>query len=235
MSASFCRTSVDWAAAADALDDEGYALTGRLLTPRRCRQLRRRYDDAKAFRSVIDMQRHNFGRGQYKYFDYPLPRLVEVLRKHFYAGLAPIANRWNERLDIDDRWPDSLDELTARCHAAGQRRPTPLLLRYRENDYNCLHQDLYGDIRFPFQVIVLLSRPGEEFEGGELILVEQRPRMQSRPMVVPIPQGCAAIIPVRERPREGRRGWYRTQLRHGVSRLRRGERFTLGLIFHDAA
>lgn len=234
MSATFRQAAVDWTAVARALDDEGFALTGEVLAPQACRQLQDRYVDSQAFRSVIDMQRHNFGRGQYKYFDYPLPPVVAGMREFFYAGLAPLANVWNERLGIDERWPESLDELTARCHDAGQRRPTPLLLRYREDDYNCLHQDLYGDIQFPFQVIVLLSRPGEDFDGGELILVEQRPRMQSRPMVVPLSRGRAAVIPVCERPREGKRGWYRTRLRHGVSRLRRGERYTLGLIFHDA-
>lgn len=235
MSAPFRGTAADWAAISQALDEDCFAITDRVLTPRRCRRLRSLYDEADGFRSVIDMQRYNFGRGQYKYFDYPLPNLVQAMREFFYAGLAPIANRWNERLGIKDRWPDSLAGLTARCHDAGQRRPTPLLLRYRKDDYNCLHQDVYGEIQFPFQVIVLLSAAGEEFSGGELILVEQRPRMQSRPMVLPVSQGQAAIVPVRERPRQGKRGYHRTQLRHGVSKLRAGERYTLGLIFHDAA
>ncbi len=181
------------------------------------------------------MARHNFGRGEYKYFGYPLPDTVAGLRAAFYPHLARIANDWAQRLGDEARWPATLDRLLARCHRAGQRRPTPLLLRYRTGDYNCLHQDLYGDIQFPLQVIVQLTARGEDFDGGELVLVEQRPRMQSRPIVVDLPQGAAAIVPVRYRPVRGARGWRRTQMRHGVSAVTAGTRQTLGLIFHDAA
>ncbi len=181
------------------------------------------------------MARYNFGRGEYKYFDYPLPTEVQLLREYFYAKLAPIANDWEELLGKERGWPATLAELTERCHDQGQRRPTPLMLCYGEGDYNCLHQDLYGPIHFPLQVVILLSAPGEDFEGGELILVEQRPRMQSRPIVAHLEQGSAAIIPVRERPRRGVRGYHRAPMRHGVSRITAGQRYTLGVIFHDAA
>ena len=235
MSAAFRQSAVDWSAVAADLDELSVALTGDLFSKQRCEELQEIYRDAETFRSVVSMQRHNFGRGEYKYFTYPLPPVVQALREHFYAQLSPLANEWNARLGIDATWPASLQALTEQCRAGGQHRPTPLLLRYEKGDYNCLHQDRYGDILFPFQVIVLLSQPGIDFSGGELVLVEQRPRMQSRPTVVALRQGQAAIIPVRERPRPGSRGWYRTQLRHGVSRITGGERYTLGVIFHDAA
>ena len=200
-----------------------------------CRRLRERFDDERTvFRSTIDMERYNYGRGVYRYFDYPLPPEVQALREAFYPPLAAIANEWAERLGDATRWPATLAELIERCHAEGQTRPTPLLLRYGPDDYNRLHQDLYGPIYFPLQVIVLLSEPGVEFEGGELVLVEQRARVQSRPIVVPLTQGAAAIVPVRERPRPGKRGYHRVAMRHGVSRIRRGNRMTLGVIFHDA-
>ncbi|MCG8434824.1 MAG: 2OG-Fe(II) oxygenase [Gammaproteobacteria bacterium] len=218
------------------INTRGFARIENVLTPAECTRLARLYDSGDGiFRSRIHMARHNFGRGEYQYFDYPLPDFVQQLRESFYEMLAPIANHWHELLRIDRRWPDSLDELIAQCHAEGQRRPTPLLLKYGAGDYNCLHQDLYGPIHFPLQVIVLLSQPGRDFDGGELMLVEQRPRMQSRGMVVPLNQGDAVIIPVRERPRKGTRGFHRAAMRHGVSELSKGERFTLGLIFHDAA
>lgn len=224
-----------WADIYESLDAEGYAVTGPLLSSAACRRVRAYFDSpAIAFRKTIDMARHGFGRGQYRYFDYPLPDDVAALRASLYARLQPIANDWAERLGEEPAWPETLAELLARCHAAGQRRPTPLLLRYGAGDYNRLHQDLYGDIHFPLQVIVLLSRPGRDFSGGELVLVEQRPRMQSRPIVVPLAQGQAAIVPVRARPCRGVRGFYRVQMRHGVGEVRSGSRTTLGLIFHDA-
>ena len=181
------------------------------------------------------MARYNFGKGEYQYFDYPLPDEVGELRRYFYRHLAPLANRWSVTLGSEAGWPDELDELTQHCHENGQQRPTPLMLRYGPGDFNCLHQDLYGPIHFPLQVVILLSEPGEEFEGGELILVEQRPRMQSRPIVARLKQGSAAIIPVRERPRRGVRGYHRAPMRHGVGEVTSGERYTLGVIFHDAA
>ena len=223
---------LDWPAMEAMLDVEGVATTPRLLSAQQCRALSARYDDGKtAFRSTIDMARYNFGRGQYRYFDYPLPAEVREMRSAFYPPLARIANRWAERLGIDTRWPGSHETLLDQCHRAGQQRPTPLMLRYGPDDYNCLHQDLYGPIHFPLQVVFLLSTPGD---GGELVLVEQRPRMQSRPIIVRLAPGAAAVFPVRERPRRGARGFHRTQMRHGVSRVIRGERTTLGLIFHDA-
>lgn len=225
---------LDWPALAAALDDEGWAVTPPLLDPAQCRALAELFDDDTRFRSTIDMARYNFGRGRYRYFDYPLPDTVATLRHRFYPPLAAIANGWAARLGAADPWPDHLDTLLQRCHDAGQRRPTPLLLRYGVDDYNCLHQDLYGELHFPLQVILMLNEPGRDFTGGELVLVEQRPRMQSRPMVVPVPRGAAAVIPVRERPRRGSRGDHRVQMRHGVSRITAGRRTTLGLIFHDA-
>jgi uncharacterized protein len=226
---------LDWPALEGMLNEDGVATTPRLLSAALCRSLSARYDDGKtAFRATIDMARYNFGRGQYRYFDYPLPAEVREMRGAFYPHLARIANQWSERLGIETTWPDSHDVLLEQCHRAGQQRPTPLMLRYGQDDYNCLHQDLYGPIHFPLQVVLLLSKPGEDFDGGELVLVEQRPRMQSRPMIVSLQCGAAAIFPVRERPRLGVRGFHRTQMRHGVSKVTRGERTTLGLIFHDA-
>src|SRR5262249_9461527 len=193
------------------------------------------YETDERFRSRIIMARHGFGRGEYKYFAYPLPETVAALRGALYTPLAAIANRWHEAMDIAVRYPDRHSEFLQRCHDAGQVKPTPLLLRYDAGDYNCLHQDIYGEHVFPLQVVFLLSRPGVDFDGGELVLTEQRPRMQSRAEVVPLAQGEGAIIPVRHRPVQGARGTYRVNMRHGVSRLRRGRRHTLGVIFHDAS
>ncbi len=227
--------AVDWDGVERALDAEGHGLIPLLLTPDECRAAAALYAQPAQFRSRVVMARHGFGQGEYQYFAYPLPPAVAALRGALYARLAPLANRWQAALGLPARFPPAHADFIARCHAAGQPRPTPLLLRYREGDYNCLHQDLYGDEVFPLQVVVLLSAPGRDFEGGELVLTEQRPRMQSRPMVLPLQQGDAAVIAVHHRPVQGARGAYRVNLRHGVSRVRRGERHTLGLIFHDAA
>jgi uncharacterized protein len=226
---------VDWRQVATSLDERGYATTAALLTTAECRGLACLYDRDEAFRSRVVMQRHAFGRGEYKYFGYPLPDTVETLRQAIYPHLAPIANRWRDRLKEEGRFPPSLSTYLEQCHKAGQERPTPLLLKYQAGDYNCLHQDLYGDLVFPLQLTVLLSAPGEDFTGGEFLLVEQRPRAQSRGEVVPLRQGEAVIFPVHHRPIDGSRGPYRVTMRHGVSRLRSGERYTLGIIFHDAA
>lgn len=225
---------LDWARIESELDSHGVGLTGPLLTPDECAALAALYSDESRFRSRIVMARHGFGSGEYQYFAHPLPEALAALRPAVYARLAPIANRWHEALGIAQRYPETLDAFLSLCHAAGQKRPTPLLLKYVAGDYNCLHQDLYGDLFFPFQMVILLSRPGEDFTGGEFTLVEQRPRMQSRPEVVPLSQGEAAIFAVQHRPVQGSRGTYRVNLRHGVSRLRSGERYTTGLIFHDA-
>ena len=225
----------DWTALGAALDAEGCAVLPALLDEKQRKRLQAAYAEPQLFRTRVVMQRHNFGRGEYQYFADPLPALVQSLRENLYEHLAPVANRWAESLGESERFPARHDEFRARCHAAGQQRPTPLLLRYGPGDYNCLHQDLYGGVVFPLQVVVLLSEPGKDFEGGELVLVEQRPRMQSRPRVIGLQAGDAAIFAVRQRPARGVRGFYRAQLRHGVSELRRGERFTLGIIFHDAA
>lgn len=224
----------DWQRIEAELDAGGVAMTGPMLSRSACAGIATLYDDAARFRSRIVMARHGFGQGEYQYFAQPLPAIVQRLRHSAYAGLAPIANRWNERLGDDRRYPKTLEAFLAACAAAGQTRPTPLLLRYRAGDYNCLHQDLYGTLAFPFQMVVLLSEPGRDFAGGELALVEQRPRMQSRLEVVPLAQGEGAIFAVRDRPVRGTRGTYRVTLRHGVSHVRAGERFTLGIIFHDA-
>ncbi|ODT46629.1 MAG: proline hydroxylase [Methylobacterium sp. SCN 67-24] len=227
-------SALDWAGIEAELDAYGVGLTGRMLDAEACAALRGLYGEPARFRSRIVMARHGFGRGEYQYFAHPLPGPIADLRPLIYARLAPIANRWNETLGIAQRYPASLDAFLALCHAAGQQRPTPLLLKYEAGDYNCLHQDLYGDLFFPFQMVILLSQPGRDFTGGEFTLVEQRPRMQSRPEVVPLAQGEAAIFAVQHRPVAGTRGSYRVNLRHGVSRIRSGERFTAGLIFHDA-
>ena len=226
---------IDWAAAEAELDAAGVARLGGVLAPEDCRALVALYDDAARFRSRVVMARHGFGRGEYQYLAYPLPERVQALREALYPRLAPIANRWNERMGLAPRYPAAHAEFLARCHAAGQARPTPLLLRYGPGDYNCLHQDLYGEHVFPLQVVVLLSAPGEDFAGGEFVLTEQRPRMQSRAEVVPLGLGEAAAFAVAQRPVRGSRGDYRVTMRHGVSRLRSGARHTLGLIFHDAA
>ena len=226
--------ALDWARIAADLDAHGCATTGVLLDADECRSLREAYAADAPFRSRIVMARHGFGRGEYKYFAYPLPDEIAALRTALYPPLAAIANRWNEQLGIAIRYPDEHAAFLARCHDAGQTKPTPLLLRYGEGDYNCLHQDLYGEHVFPLQATVLLSRPGDDFSGGEFLLTEQRPRMQSRAEVVPLAQGHAVIFPVHHRPVAGTRGTYRVNMRHGVSRLRGGRRHTLGMIFHDA-
>ena len=217
------------------LDESGHALLPHLLEPSECAQLVELYAEPERFRSTIVMARHGFGRGEYRYFAYPLPALVGRLRKRLYRQLAPIANRWSEALRSKVRYPAELDEFLERCHAAGQARPTPLLLRYGAGDFNCLHQDLYGELAFPLQITVLLSRPGADFTGGEFVLTEQRPRKQSRAEIVPLGQGDAVVFAVSHRPVAGARGAYRATLRHGVSRLRSGQRYTAGIIFHDAA
>jgi uncharacterized protein len=227
--------SLDWNAITGSLDTEGYATTGRVLDESACTALRDGYADGGIFRSRIVMSRHGFGRGEYQYYAAPLPPAVATLRSAFYGPLVRIANRWAERLAEPDRYDADLPSYLARCHAAGQTRPTPLLLKYGAGDYNCLHQDLYGALAFPLQVAILLSDPVRDFTGGEFMLVEQRPRMQSRGQVVPLSLGEAVIFPVRNRPVIGGRGEYRVTMRHGVSRVRSGDRFTLGVIFHDAA
>lgn len=216
------------------LDAQGWALTGPLLTPETCLGLQTLYDQPARFRSRIVMGRHGFGEGEYQYFANPLPEPLPALRRSLYAGLATVANAWNARLGRPSPFPDRLHDLTDLCRAAGQTRPTSLMLKYAPGDYNRLHQDLYGDLVFPLQVAVLLSEPGRDFDGGELVLVEQKPRSQSQAHVVPLSQGEAVIFAVRDRPVAGTQGDYRVQMRHGVSRVRSGSRMTLGLIFHDA-
>jgi hypothetical protein len=227
--------AVDWSQIGADLDAHGAALIERLITPAECRALAALYPRDEPFRSRVAMTRHGFGRGEYKYFCYPLPELIASLREAIYRQLAPIANRWYEAMGTSVRFPDEHAEFISRCHAAGQQRPTPLLLQYGADDYNCLHQDLYGEHVFPLQVVVLLSEPGGDFEGGEFVMTEQRPRMQSRPLVLPLQQGDAAVIAVHQRPVQGTRGVYRVNLRHGVSRVRSGHRHAAGIIFHDAA
>ncbi|WP_315810075.1 2OG-Fe(II) oxygenase [Pseudomonas sp. C9-3] len=225
--------ALDWPLLAERLDADGHALIPGLLDKAQCEALRALYDQDEPFRSRVIMARHNFGLGEYRYFAYPLPALLQALRGAFYPPLRAIANCWHERMGTGIHYPPEHADFLAHCHAAGQRRPTPLLLRYRAGDYNCLHQDLYGELAFPLQVAILLSQPGEEFEGGEFVLTEQRPRMQSRVAVVPLRQGDAVVFAVAQRPVRGVRGYHRVNLRHGVSRLHTGERFTLGVIFHD--
>ena len=226
--------SLDWPRIEAELDERGCALTGALLTPRECAELVRGYDSEEAFRSRVEMTRHGFGRGEYKYFAYPLPQLVATLRAGIYPRLAPIANRWEGALGRDGGYPADHEAYLERCHAAGQTLPTALMLKYGEGDYNCLHQDLYGELVFPLQAAFLLSAPGIDFAGGEFVLTEQRPRTQSRAEVVSLAQGEGVIFAVNERPARGARGVYRVAMRHGVSRLRSGRRFTIGIIFHDA-
>lgn len=225
----------DWDRIGRHLDAQGWALIPGLLTGGEAEAVARLYDGDQGFRSRVVMARHGFGQGEYRYFSYPLPPLVAGLRTALYPRLVPIANDWNARLGVKARFPAEHSSFIARCHAAGQTRPTPLLLQYGPGDYNCLHQDLYGDNVFPLQVAVLLSQPGEAFQGGELVLTEQRPRMQSRAMVVPLSRGDGVVFAVNLRPVRGARGDYRVALRHGVSLVREGRRHTLGLIFHDAA
>ncbi|MBV8837892.1 MAG: 2OG-Fe(II) oxygenase [Alphaproteobacteria bacterium] len=226
--------ALDWARVGADLDAHGCAITGALLSADECAAIASRYVDDAPYRSRVIMARHGFGRGEYKYFAYPLPGTVAALRASLYPPLAEIANRWNGELGIEQRFPAQHAAYLKRCHAAGQARPTPLLLQYGAGDYNCLHQDVYGELVFPLQVAFLLSRPGADFSGGEFVLTEQRPRMQSRAEVVPLRQGEGVIFPVHHRPVHGTRGVYRVNMRHGVSRLRDGRRHTLGIIFHDA-
>jgi uncharacterized protein len=226
--------AVDWDRVAHNLDAQGSALLAGLLPPDDCRSLAALYPDDAIFRSRVIMARHGFGRGEYKYFSYPLPDLIAGVRTALYSHLAPIANRWNEAMGVEVRYPGKHGDFLARCHAAGQSKPTPLLLQYQAGDYNCLHQDVYGEHVFPLQVTILLSEPGRDFTGGEFVMTEQRPRMQSRAEVVPLGQGDAVIFAVRSRPVKGSRGIYRVNLRHGVSRIRSGHRHTVGIIFHDA-
>jgi uncharacterized protein len=226
--------AIDWARVTADLDAQGCAVLNNLLSPEECRAIVALYPDDKNFRSKIVMGRHGFGRGEYKYFSYPLPDLISELRPVLYTQLCGLANRWNETMGIDIRYPASHKAFLQRCHDAGQIRPTPLLLQYEAGDYNCLHQDLYGEHVFPLQVAILLSEPGRDFTGGEFVLTEQRPRMQSRPEVVPLRQGDAVAFAVHHRPVQGTRGPYRVNLRHGVSQIRSGHRHTVGVIFHDA-
>jgi uncharacterized protein len=226
--------ALDGTAVGASLDAHGCAVTPALIDARACEAIAALYASEKPFRSRVIMARHGFGRGEYKYFSYPLPEIVAALRQALYPPLAAIANRWNEALGIATRYPGEHAAYLARCHKAGQTKPTPLLLQYGAGDYNCLHQDLYGEHVFPLQATILLSRPGDDFTGGEFVLTEQRPRMQSRAEVVPLAQGQAVLFPVHHRPVQGTRGIYRVNMRHGVSRLYAGSRHTLGIIFHDA-
>jgi hypothetical protein len=226
--------ALDWPNIESQLDSFGCATTGPLLTSDECAAISSRYGEDGIYRSRVIMGRHGFGRGEYKYFSYPLPDTIASLRTSLYPALADVANRWNAQMGIEQRFPAGHADWLKRCHAAGQVRPTPLLLQYGEGDYNCLHQDVYGDLVFPLQVAFLLSRPGDDFAGGEFVLTEQRPRMQSRAEVVPLRQGEGVVFPVHHRPVQGTRGVYRVNMRHGVSRLRDGRRHTLGVIFHDA-
>jgi uncharacterized protein len=226
--------SFNWDAVNVELGALGAAVIGPLLSPDQCKTLIDGYDNEDLYRSRVVMARHGFGRGEYKYFTYPLPSIIAELRESFYPYLAEIANRWNEVMGIDVRYPAEHEAFRARCHKAGQTKPTPLILKYGAGDYNCLHQDIYGEHVFPLQIAFLLSKPSEEFTGGEFTLTEQRPRMQSRAEVVPLGRGMGVIFPVHHRPVKGTRGTYRVNMRHGVSRVRSGQRFTMGVILHDA-
>jgi uncharacterized protein len=231
---SDCAAALDWGRLSRELDQQGSAVVVNLLARTQCDDLVALYAEPQRFRNRVVMNRHGFGRGEYQYFSYPLPALIAQLRRAFYPYLAPIANSWNERMRIAIRFPETHAAFLARCRQLGQTRPTPLLLQYREGDYNCLHQDLYGEAIFPLQVAVLLSQPGADFTGGEFVTTEQRPRMQSRAEVVPLRQGDAVIFAVHHRPITGARGTYRVNLRHGVSRIRSGHRHCAGIIFHDS-
>lgn len=224
----------DWELVANDLNAQGHAVTERLLSPEECQSLASWYPCDEMFRRRIVMSRHGFGRGEYQYFRYPLPGLIEQLRRAVYPHLVPIANRWNTAMGIEVSYPARHAEFLARCHQAGQDKPTPLILKYEAGDYNCLHQDLYGQHVFPLQLAILLSDPQADFTGGEFVMTEQRPRMQSRPIVVPLRQGDGVLFAVHHRPVPGTRGWYRVNLRHGVSRVRSGQRYTVGIISHDA-
>ena len=235
MSAQEIVDDFNWPGIESEIEFAGCAVTPPLLSAKACAELSSSYDKDALFRSTVVMARHGFGRGEYRYFSYPLPDVVQSLRAALYPRLVPMANRWEEMLGRERRFPDSHSEFLKTCHAAGQARPTPLLLRYGPGDYNCLHQDLYGEEVFPLQVAILLSAPGKDFTGGEFVMTEQRPRMQSRVEVAPLTQGCGVIFAVNERPVRSAKGVYRVRMRHGVSRLRSGARHTLGVIFHDAA
>ncbi len=226
--------AIDWEQVSHDLDAQGSAMIERLLSPEECERLADLYSQDEKFRSRVVMARHGFGRGEYKYFKYPLPNLIEGARTVLYPHLVPIANRWNTAMGVDVRYPEKHADFIERCHQAGQTKPTPLLLQYGVDDYNCLHQDLYGEHVFPLQLTILLSKPERDFTGGEFVMTEQRPRMQSRPEVVPLQQGDAVLFAVNQRPVQGSRGVYRVTLRHGVSRVRSGHRHTAGIIFHDA-
>ena len=226
--------AIDWFDVEEELDGYGCAMLRNLLSAQECDALSANYPRDDLYRSRVVMARHGFGRGEYQYFAYPLPPLVAELRAELYPRLAPVANRWNEAMNIDVRYPAAHGEFIERCHAAGQLRPTPLILQYAKDDFNCLHQDLYGEHVFPLQVAILLSEPGQDFTGGEFVMTEQRPRMQTRTEVVPLGKGDAVVFAVHHRPVQGTRGVYRVNLRHGVTRLRSGHRHTLGVIFHDA-
>ena len=227
-------SDIDWRGLSQDLDWEGHAIVERLLSIEECQSIAALFQSDDVFRSHVVMARHGFGRGEYKYFSYPLPPLIANLRSAFYPRLVPIANRWNEAMGIEVRYPQDFVDFIGRCHQAAQVKPTPLLLRYGADDYNCLHQDLYGEHVFPLQLAILLSEPGEDFTGGEFVMTAQRPRMQSRPMVVPLRRGDGIVFAVHHRPVRGARGMYRVNLRHGVSRIRSGLRHTVGIIFHDA-
>ena len=227
-------TSIAWEQVSQELDAQGSAMVGPLLPADECQAISSLYQKDDIFRSHVVMERHGFGRGEYKYFNYPLPVLIASLRTAVYPHLVPIANRWNKAMSIGVRYPEKHPDIIERCHQAGQIRPTPLLLRYGTDDYNCLHQDLYGEPVFPLQLAILLSEPDKDFTGGEFVMTEQRPRMQSRPIVVPLRQGDGVVFAVHNRPVQGQKGVYRVNLRHGVSRIMSGHRHTLGIIFHDA-
>ena len=224
----------DWTKLSEELNSHGCSVIDRLLSPKECRQIAGLYSEKDHFRSHIDMARHGYGKGEYRYFKYPLPKLLSELRTTLYPRLAEIANAWNERMSVDLRYPDRHGDFLKQCHGAGQKRPTPLLLQYVPGDFNCLHQDLYGELAFPLQVAILLSEPGKDFTGGEFVLTEQRPRMQSRVEVVSLRQGDAVAFAVHNRPVRGMKNEYRVNLRHGVSRVHTGMRHTVGIIFHDA-
>ena len=225
---------ISWERVSQDLDADGNAIIKGILSSDQCDDIRALYEDRKLFRSEVIMERHGFGRGEYRYFKYPLPDLIASLRTSLYPHLVPIANRWNEAMSVDIRYPAKHADYIRRCHQAGQDKPTPLILKYGPDDYNCLHQDLYGEHVFPLQVAVLLSEPEKDFTGGEFVMSEQRPRMQSRPIVVPLRKGDGVVFAVHHRPVQGKKSVYRVNLRHGVSRLRSGNRHTLGIIFHDA-
>src|SRR5438045_1580838 len=225
---------LNWQHISEQLDSYGSAVLERILVPRECRAVADLYSQDEIFRSRVVMARHGFGRGEYKYFNYPLPKIIGELRSALYPRLVPIANRWNAAMSIETRYPENHSEFIARCHKVGQAKPTPLLLQYQAGDYNCFHQDIYGEHVFPIQIAILLSEPSKDFTGGEFVLAEQRPRMQSRPEVVSLRQGAGVAFAVHHLSVQGTRGFYRVNLRHGLSRIRSGRRYTLGIIFHDA-